>query len=510
AARVKSGQLSAVDASALRTLTQATGSAIRALANPQDPGFAFAAEFVGTLVNDGVQGLQQRGQGEGIAQPAPENPHAAFRAAEHEDRRASDGSVAGTSYRAQAGDSISRIVGSSDPQAIGNFMRANNLTSDHIEIGRNYFVPLSVTAYGDSAALGWHALNQSNARHAVGRGELQAWPFDDGPLRMDGGSPGSFAALAVSTGQFAGVPGTPAGSPEGLDAALAAAGVLVLPTPIAAGSTIAAQFAKEFARAVPVATVGVLANLALVSPLGREEVTSLNDDHRFVKQGDERLGQLQQRDANGDWQTVRNGVALYHTGTRFAVLSDEELQCLRAPVINVPPTVPQGTPGYLPANDEQLDGRTPGYGASPEVGPEFTATPMDGMSIEDLLIFKRDSAILGTNLSATGELGRVGDEAHHIVPSRAGGARMQAVRQLLTGLGVDLNSAVNGVWLPGANAPDDATGAYHPRLNNDDYNRAIEKAFIGVTTREQAEDALQRIKGQLQDGAFPGVRPRGG
>ncbi|HUG21623.1 hypothetical protein, partial [Piscinibacter sp.] len=47
AARVKSGQLSAVDASALRTLTQATGSAIRALANPQDPGFAFAAEFVG-------------------------------------------------------------------------------------------------------------------------------------------------------------------------------------------------------------------------------------------------------------------------------------------------------------------------------------------------------------------------------------------------------------------------------------------------------------------------------
>jgi hypothetical protein len=60
--QLASGQLSAVDASALRTLSQAAGSAIRALAHPNDPGYGFAAEFVGSLVNDGVQGLKERGE----------------------------------------------------------------------------------------------------------------------------------------------------------------------------------------------------------------------------------------------------------------------------------------------------------------------------------------------------------------------------------------------------------------------------------------------------------------
>jgi hypothetical protein len=83
-------------------------------------------------------------------------------------------SVVGNGYRARAGDSISRIVGTSSPQAIGNFMRVNNLTSDHVEVGRNYFVPDTATAYGDPAGLGQHALNQSNERiAAASRSEMQ-------------------------------------------------------------------------------------------------------------------------------------------------------------------------------------------------------------------------------------------------------------------------------------------------------------------------------------------------
>ena len=98
------------------------------------------------------------GTGSVEAQPSLEELQAAFRASEREYRDLTENSVAGTGYRARAGDSISRIVGTSDPQAIGNFMRANNLTSDRIEVGRNYFVPESVTAYGDSTGLGQYAL----------------------------------------------------------------------------------------------------------------------------------------------------------------------------------------------------------------------------------------------------------------------------------------------------------------------------------------------------------------
>jgi hypothetical protein len=95
-----------------------------------------------------------------------------FRSSERALRMRTERSVAGSSTTARAGDSISRLVGSSDPQAIGNFMRANNLRSDRIEAGRSYFVPESSTAYGESAALGKYGLALSNERAAM-RAEVQ-------------------------------------------------------------------------------------------------------------------------------------------------------------------------------------------------------------------------------------------------------------------------------------------------------------------------------------------------
>ena len=87
---------------------------------------------------------------------------------------------------------------------------------------------------------------------------------------------------------------------------------------------------------------------------------------------------------------------------------------------------------------------------------------------------------------------------------------MEALRQRLVDLGLKLNDAANGVWLPGAGAPENATGAYHPRLNNDVYNEAVIRAFDDVTTLERAKQVLADIGSQLQqDGdASPGIRPR--
>jgi hypothetical protein len=126
-----------------------------------------------------------------------------------------------------------------------------------------------------------------------------------------------------------------------------------------------------------------------------------------------------------------------------------------------------------------------------------------------LLIDKSNSEQLGKNLVATGEAKPApGYEAHHLVPSDAGGPGMQELRLRLQGLGIDLNDAANGVWLPGPKAPADAQEAYHRRLNNTKYNNAVEEALRDVTNKQQAEDTLQRIKTQLQRNNFPGVRPR--
>ena len=97
-----------------------------------------------------------------------------FRQSERAYRSETEQSVAGRGHVARGGESISSIVGSVDPQAIGNFMLANNLTSDRIEVGRNYFKPDSMTAYGEAADLGQSALNQGNERaSAANRSETQ-------------------------------------------------------------------------------------------------------------------------------------------------------------------------------------------------------------------------------------------------------------------------------------------------------------------------------------------------
>ena len=124
-----------------------------------------------------------------------------FRQSERDYRSITEDSVAGASYRARSGDGIARIVGSSHPQAVGNFMRANGLMSDRIEAGRNYFVPDSSTAYGESTALGQFALNQGNRRIAVLAARAQAasnamtWGNN---LSFDGDG-SSFSAMSANT-----------------------------------------------------------------------------------------------------------------------------------------------------------------------------------------------------------------------------------------------------------------------------------------------------------------------
>jgi hypothetical protein len=182
-------------------------------------------------------------------------------------------------------------------------------------------------------------------------------------------------------------------------------------------------------------------------------------------------------------------------------------------MVNVPPPAPPAGPPPLTPPPNLVDkpgSQTPPSLAQQPAGPIVEVYPMGPpLTVDDLIIESRNSQILGDNLRAAGvEPPDSTYEPHHIVPSRAGGARMDAIRNLLADVGVGLNDAPNGTWVPSARSAEDAPGAYHPRLNNDVYNDAVIQELTGVTTKEQAINILADIAARLATGDFPGVRPR--
>jgi len=147
--------------------------------------------------------------GGGSVGPTAEELQATFRRSERDYRSATERSVAGSAYAARRGDSISRILGMSDPQAIGNFMRANNLSGDRIEVGRNYFVPDSAFAYGNAAALGQTALSASNERVLAAAGRETQRLASMAALRSSSAAVPSqtLTSGTIPTGNYAAPPG---------------------------------------------------------------------------------------------------------------------------------------------------------------------------------------------------------------------------------------------------------------------------------------------------------------
>jgi A nuclease family of the HNH/ENDO VII superfamily with conserved AHH len=268
----------------------------------------------------------------------------------------------------------------------------------------------------------------------------------------------------------------------------------------------------ELVPEIGLRTIGVGVSLLTLSGnagQGQSRI-QIGENQRFEVPLGALYGVLQQRDEYGDWQTTKTGVRLWEVGNQRMALTDDEIRALNAPMSN--PADPRSTPPLVTPIPTDRDRMPPLPGmdmAPPDVGaiPGYEALPPP--TIDDLLLDKQDSEVLGDNLLAAGSAKPAeGYEAHHIVPSNAGDARMDALRAQLVALGIDLNDAANGVWLPGPKAPEDAPEAYHRRLNNSDYNEAVAGIFDGVASREEALVALRDISNQLRDGNFPGVRPR--
>lgn len=142
----------------------ATMSQLIGVGASRAPSYAPGQLGSGSFGVGGVDSVlfQQFGPSVSSTPDRTESPQETFRQQELSNQT----SVTGNGYRAVSGDNISTILGTSDPQAIGNFMRANGLTSSTIVAGQNYFVPDDVNAYGSSGALGQAALNADNTRLA--------------------------------------------------------------------------------------------------------------------------------------------------------------------------------------------------------------------------------------------------------------------------------------------------------------------------------------------------------
>lgn len=67
---------------------------------------------------------------------------------------------------AQSGDSISKILGTSNPKAVEAFMRANNLSGSTIQAGREYVMPSSADFEASDGRVGQAVLNADNRRLA--------------------------------------------------------------------------------------------------------------------------------------------------------------------------------------------------------------------------------------------------------------------------------------------------------------------------------------------------------
>lgn len=119
----------------------------------------------------------------------------------------------------------------------------------------------------------------------------------------------------------------------------------------------------------------------------------------------------------------------------------------------------------------------------------------------ELLLLKAKTKELRKNLAANGEQAKKGCAAHHIVPradnrSFLNGAPQEA-REILGACDIDIDSAINGVYLP---YEDDAqcSGAKHVDLHTESYYRAVVTALRSAL-RGGCDKVRSRLSGLKDD-----------
>lgn len=110
-----------------------------------------------------------------------------------------------------------------------------------------------------------------------------------------------------------------------------------------------------------------------------------------------------------------------------------------------------------------------------------------------------DSKILRRNLIEAGFAEpNYRNAAHHIVAGNASAA-IEA-RKILQSFGIDINAAVNGVFLPIEQGVSDAY--YHVSLHTDTYYQKVTELLRNASSRYEVTLILNQIREQLLNGTF--------
>lgn len=114
-------------------------------------------------------------------------------------------------------------------------------------------------------------------------------------------------------------------------------------------------------------------------------------------------------------------------------------------------------------------------------------------------VSKASSKLLRENLIKAGKkVPNYPNAAHHIVAGNA--KKAEGSRKILSKFGIDINDAVNGVFLPTQKGV--SNGVYHPSLHTDKYYLTVEQMLKQAESKEEAIDVLKNIATKLMNGTF--------
>ena len=97
------------------------------------------------------------------------------------------------------------------------------------------------------------------------------------------------------------------------------------------------------------------------------------------------------------------------------------------------------------------------------------------------------------------------NSAHHIVFSNSTDTRMKWLRRRMGRLGVDVNSADNGIYLPTSSAVKDAAGTSlpaHSKIHTEIYKQNVFDRLKNITDRTGFENELRNIASDISSGSF--------
>ena len=117
-----------------------------------------------------------------------------------------------------------------------------------------------------------------------------------------------------------------------------------------------------------------------------------------------------------------------------------------------------------------------------------------------------DAAKLRKNMKSLGKIEpQYKNSAHHIVMSNSKNDKMQKLRQKMKSLGIEINSAENGVYLPTstkvkANAKTDAVA--HSKVHTKKYTENVYNRLKDIDNAADFKKELNKIANELSNGTF--------